>query len=400
MVVPRPALGAGPFGPADVTVIVPVRDRADELDGCLRAIGKSDPPAEVIVVDDGSHDATAIERVATAHRARLVRLDRNRGPAGARNRGLAEVTTALVGFVDCDVEVGDDWLSWLARFFSDDEMGLVAPRVSTPPVPAGASAWARYDSVRSPLDLGPRPGPVHAGSRVSYIPAAAILCRTEAVRSLGGFDDLLRVGEDVDLVWRMAEAGWRSWYAGDEGWVTHPVRPDLGAALRQRIAYGTSAAALDERHPGAVAPVAVSGWSAGVWAATAAGQPLVGLAVAGGNAVAMSRKLRFLAHPGVESARLVGRGHVGAGELLGRALVRPWFPFTIVAALVSRRARRVAVAAAVVPPLVEWARRRPPLDPVRWTACSLADDASYSVGVWWGCLRARSLRALRPSFRN
>ena len=109
------------------------------------------------------------------------------------------------------------------------------------------------------------------------------------------------------------------------------------------------------------------------------------LAVAGGTAVAMSRKLDFLDHPRVESARLVGRGHLGAGELIGRALVRPWFPFTVAAALVSRRARRVALAAAVVPPLVEWARRRPPLDPLRWTACSLADDVAYSVGVWRGC---------------
>jgi mycofactocin glycosyltransferase len=45
-------------------------------------------------------------------------------------------------------------------------------------------------------------------------------------------------------------------------------------------------------------------------------------------------------------------------------------------------------------------RRRPPLDPLRWTACSLADDLAYSVGVWRGCVRGRSLRALRPSFGN
>jgi mycofactocin system glycosyltransferase len=400
MLVPRPGLGAGPFRPGDVTVVVPVHDRPDELDACLRAIGKSDEAAEVIVVDDGSHDATAIERVAAVHRARLVRMDRNRGPAGARNRGLAEVTTPLVAFVDSDVEVGDDWLSWLVRFFADDEMGLVAPRVTTPPVPAGAPAWVRYEAVRSPLDLGPRPGPVSAGSRVGYVPAAAILCRTETVRSLGGFDDLMRVGEDVDLVWRTADAGRRSWYAGDDGWVTHPVRPDVGAALRQRIAYGSSAAALDLRHPGAVAPLTVSGWSVVVWASVASGHPLVGLAVAGGNTWAMSRKVGFLTHPELEAARLVGRGHLGAGELVARALIRPWFPLTIAAALTSRRARRIAVAAAIVPPLLEWTRRRPRLDPLRWTACSLADDLAYSVGVWRGCARARSFRALRPSFRN
>jgi hypothetical protein len=201
-------------------------------------------------------------------------------------------------------------------------------------------------------------------------------------------------------VWRITEAGWRSWYAGDDGWVTHPVRPDVGAALRQRIAYGSSAAALDLRHPGAVAPLAVSGWSVAVWAAVASGHPLTGLAIAGGNAWAMSRKVDFLSRPQLEATRLVGRGHLGAGELVGRALVRPWFPLTIAAALTSRRARRVAVAAALVPPLVEWTRRRPRLDPLRWTAFSLADDLAYSVGVWRGCVRARSFRSLRPSFGN
>jgi mycofactocin system glycosyltransferase len=296
--------------------------------------------------------------------------------------------------------VGEEWLAWLSRHFDDDRMGLVAPRVTAPPASRDAPAWVRYEAVRSSLDLGRRPGPIQAGSRIGYVPAAAIVCRTAAVREVGGFDDLLRVGEDVDLVWRMSEAGWRCWYAGDEGWVTHSLRPDAAAALHQRVTYGTSAAPLDLRHPGAVAPLAVSGWSVGVWVAVAAGHPLAGLAVAVGNVIAMARKLSFLQRPGKESARLVGRGHLWAGELLGRALVRPWFPLTAAAALVSRRARRVALAALVVPPLLEWMRRRPPIDPVRWTACSVADDVAYSVGVWKGCWRERSLRPLRPSLRN
>ena len=71
---------------------------------------------------------------------------------------------------------------------------------------------ARYDAEHSPLDLGPEPARVRAGTRVSYVPAAAIVCRVDAIREIGGFDEALRFGEDVDLVWRLDAAGWRCRY--------------------------------------------------------------------------------------------------------------------------------------------------------------------------------------------
>ena len=51
----------------------------------------------------------------------------------------------------------------------------------------------------------------------------------------------------------------------------------------------------------------------------------------------------------------------------------------------------------LAPPLVEWWRRRPGLDPVRWSLASIADDVAYGAGVWAGCLRARSFGPLVPS---
>jgi hypothetical protein len=206
------------------------------------------------------------------------------------------------------------------------------------------------------------------------------------------------VGEDVDLCWRLADAGWSAWYAGDEAWVVHNDRGERSTWVdwaRRRFDYGTSAGPLDQRHPGQVAPLSLSGWSVGTWAAVAAGHPVAAAAVVGGTAAALVRKLDFVDEKR-EVAALAVRGNLGAGELIGRALIRPWFPFTAAAALVSRRARRVALAAAVVPPLMEWVRRRPPIDPVRWTVLSIADDVAYSAGVWAGALRSRSVGALRP----
>ena len=53
-------------------------------------------------------------------------------------------------------------------------------------------------------------------------------------------------------------------------------------------------------------------------------------------------------------------------------------------------------AAVVVPGLSEWFERRPAIDPARFTALRLADDLAYAAGVWTGCARERSARALLP----
>ena len=95
------------------------------------------------------------------------------------------------------------------------------------PAPARRSSTATTSLAR-PLDLGPVEGRVRARTRVSYVPAAAVVVRTTPSGEVGGFDEDLRVGEDVDLVWRLDEAGWRCRYEPAAA-VTHAVRPRLGA---------------------------------------------------------------------------------------------------------------------------------------------------------------------------
>jgi hypothetical protein len=50
--------------------------------------------------------------------------------------------------------------------------------------------------------------------------------------------------------------------------------------------------------------------------------------------------------------------------------------------------------------VVDWIRERPPIDPLRWTAFRLGDDAAYGTGVWVGCIQERVAEPLLPSFRN
>jgi hypothetical protein len=178
----------------------------------------------------------------------------------------------------------------------------------------------------------------------------------------------------------------------------HPDR--LAPLLARRFDYGTSAAPLARRHPGTLAPLGVSGWSALVWSLVGAGHPLAGGGVAAVTAIALARKLRALDQPFVEAVRLAGTGHLAAGRLLASTLLRAWWPVAIATALVSRRARRVLVVATVIQALVEWRERGPDLDAVRWVALSIADDTAYCAGVWAGCIDERIAEPLVPTFRN
>ncbi|MEO7556467.1 MAG: mycofactocin biosynthesis glycosyltransferase MftF [Acidimicrobiales bacterium] len=385
----HPVPGPSLFPQVDVTVVVPVRDAVDGLAHTLGALG---PVAEVIVVDDGSRDARGVAAVVAGHGARLLRHDDSVGPAAARNAGWVLAESPVVAFVDADCVPASGWLPPLLAHLDDPAVAAVAPRIT----PAGGhGALGAYEAARSPLDLGVRSGPVRPRSWVPYVPTAALVVRRSALVELDGFDGALRYGEDVDLVWRLGDAGWTVRYEPTVE-VTHPVRASWPAWVAQRVAYGSAAAPLARRHPRSIAPLVVGAWSAVVWLLAGLGLRKAALSTVAVTTALLVPRLRGLERPAVEAARLAGSGHLRAGRAVADAVRRPWWPLALVAALVSRRARRGVALAVVVPPLVEWARRRPPLDPLRWTALRLVDDIAYGIGVWVGCGRERSLAALCP----
>ncbi|HEX4731748.1 MAG TPA: glycosyltransferase, partial [Solirubrobacterales bacterium] len=139
----HPLPGDGEGDPM-VTAIVPVLDGGEWLGGLVAALAAEGP---VIVVDDGSRDGSAAR--AEAAGARILRHPTRRGPAAARNTGLAAATSELVAFVDADCEVAPDWRRGLGGLFAaDPDLALLAPRVRSAP---GHSPLARYEERGSPL---------------------------------------------------------------------------------------------------------------------------------------------------------------------------------------------------------------------------------------------------------
>jgi mycofactocin glycosyltransferase len=395
---PRPpALATRP----DVTVVIPVRDRPELLDRCLTVLGRRYP---VLVVDDGSQDPAAVAGVATRHRATLHRRPVNGGPAAARNTGLAGVTSELVAFCDSDCVPDAGWIERLAAHLADPAVAVAAPRIQ--PV-AGGLTWAdRYSAAGSSLDMGGQEGRVAPGSRLSYVPSAALLARLTALNAVaapGVFDPELRLGEDVDLVWRLHTAGWRIRYE-PAAVVRHHEPESWRGLLARRFRYGTSAAPLALRHPGQSEPLLLYPWPALTVAGLLARRPaLAGLGFAG-SVLAMRAALHRAGLPdrGVLPAMLRATQQTWLG--IGRYSCQFATP-VLAAALVApggrparRWGRRAAAASLLLgPSLTAWAGQRPDLDPVRFMLAHLADDVAYGAGVWAGALRARTTIPVRPA---
>lgn len=373
----------------DLTVVVPTYgEPVDRIAALVSEFGS----LPVVVVDDGAPIPLDTARVGR----RVLRLPVNAGPGAARNAGLALVETPFVLFLDADASIGLPALHRLLALARDERVAAVAPRVHAPS--SASTALERYEAVRSPLDMGPNPALVRAGTRVSYVPAAVLLCRTAAIRAVGGFDESLRYGEDVDLVWRLADAGGAVRY--DPGALArHTVRPSVREALRQRYRYGTAAGPLAARHPGALAPVRITRWSGAAWATLAFGHPLVAAALAAAGGAPLARKLA--APDGRRrwaiAARVTATGNLHAGRQLADAVTGVWLPAALAAAVVSRRARRILLAAVVVPAGLEWIGRRPRIDPGRYLLLRTLERAAYGVGVARSAVEAADPGALLPT---
>jgi mycofactocin glycosyltransferase len=375
-----------------VTVLVPAFNRVERLEDCLRSLEGTD----VVVIDDASHDPAAMRRTVESHDARLLRHETNCGPAAARNTGIAAAQSPFLAFVDSDCVVGRGWLDHLLPHFEDPLVGAVAPRVR--PLIRKRSVLGRHENARSALDMGSRPEQVRPGARLGFLPSAALVVRRAAL-GLSGFDEALRVGEDVDLVWRLIDAGWQIRYEpGAEVW--HEPRLRLIDWITRRFEYGTSAADLHYRHPGRLAPARLSTWNLASLTLLIARRPLSAALVSTVAAGLLGRRLRRAG--GVAMAgTVVGKGLFADAVAVGHALRREWWPLGWFAlATVGRSRLSTAAAFCMLGPIaLEWVRHRPDIDPVRYAGLRLAEDAAYGSGVIASAWRARSAAPLRPEVR-
>jgi mycofactocin glycosyltransferase len=369
----------------DVDVVVPVRDDVESLGTLLESLRG----LHVTVVDDASRDATAVTQCAERFGAQVVRLDENRGPGSARNTGARATSRPLLWFIDVDVVFDNarDVLARLQAHFEDPLEGAVAARSRGA---RGTSMRDRFEEQFSPLDMGDRSALVIPNAIVHFVPSACVLVRRSSFGD--GFDESLRYGEDVDLVWRLHDQGWLVRYVADVV-VNHRARSSWRGWWGQRIRYGQSSSELAKRHGSRLAPFRADTWTLLAWTTALVGKPMVGLRII--DAARDQLRERMFAttdNADLVAGELVGRGMVRAGPLMARAAVRTFGILILLSALHPRLRRRAFILFAVGT-AYRWrsARLRVADIPI-----GVADDVAYGTGVMSGAVRSRSLGALKP----
>jgi mycofactocin system glycosyltransferase len=397
----RPATnGAWPA----VSVVVPARGRPAALAACLASLGRVRYPAgclDVLVVDDGSDPPVRVP-----DGVRLVRLPESLGPGAARNAGAREGRGELIAFIDSDCVAEPAWLERLVPELADPDVAAAGGRV----LGVRDATWLeRYEAARSPLDLGTARASARPQEPVPYLVTANVVVRRAAFEAVGGFDESLRCGEDVDLSWRLSAAGHRLVYRPSAR-VGHRHRGRIREFTQTRARYAASEAALLRRHP-----------DAGRWLGFSPGMAAVALGAVGAltrrrrllaaAAVVMGFEVATTAHRltalGVSPHRSVPallRGQVGGLYHAARQLTRYYGLPAALLALASGRTRWRLLAglalAELAPAAADWWRLRPRLELPLFLLAHALDDLSYQTGVLLGCLRERTLAPLRVELRG
>jgi GT2 family glycosyltransferase len=238
-----------------VSVIVCTHNGASTLAECLEGVrGLSYPDFELIVVDDGSGDDSAA--IAHTHGATVVAMD-HCGLSAARNAGVERSTGAIVAFLDDDAFPDPDWLRYLAAALREDgHAGVGGPNL---PPEDGAVAEC--------VAAAPG-GPIHvliSDREAEHVPGCNMAFRKAALEGIGGFDERFRVaGDDVDVCWRLQEAGWTLGFSAGAV-VMHRRRDSIRRYLKQQYGYGKAEALLERKWPSRYNQVGSSRWSGRIY---------------------------------------------------------------------------------------------------------------------------------------
>lgn len=229
----------------DISVIIPVYNCSKTIEKCLDSLSSLEyPNYEIIIVDDGSTDDTA-KICQSYHQTKVIRTV-NGGPSRARNIGVREATGEIVAFTDGDCIVHRRWLNELANGFSREDIACVGGNQISPP---DETDFGRYvQETFSVLGFATSYMKTHTNmTETRHNPSCNSAYRKSLFEKVGGFDELLWPGEDVDLDYRLNQLGY-TLIRNPEAIVKH-YRPqslsELGSMMQR---YGGSAFLLLKKY--------------------------------------------------------------------------------------------------------------------------------------------------------
>jgi GT2 family glycosyltransferase len=224
----------------------------DPMEALLR---QTYPDYEVIVVNDGSTDG--LLDIVSGYPFKIIDSV-NMGLSYARNLGIQASTGEIVAYLDDDSFPDPDWLWYIAYFLKTTDYAAVGgPNI----IPENSGFVAQC------VDYTPGT-PTHilvTDQEAEHIPGCNMAFRKDWLEKIGGFDPRFRVaGDDVDLCWRIQEAGGKIGFAPG-AYVWHHRRCEIRRFWKQQQGYGKAEALLENKWPERFNQVGHMSWSGKIY---------------------------------------------------------------------------------------------------------------------------------------
>lgn len=301
-----------------VSIIIPAHNAEATLAECLEAcLAQTCPETEIVVVDDGSTDATS--RIARQYPVHYIRQEQS-GPAAARNCGAREAQGAFLVYTDSDCVPETGWVEHLLERFDEDTAAVGGTYTNA------EAGNLLADFVHEEIMMRHET----FTSEVDFLGSFNVAYRREAFETAGGFDEDFKAasGEDNDLAYRLQEYG-RLRFA-PEARVAHHHPTRLGPYLRTQGRHGFWRVKLYTKHPKRASGDRYA--------------PMFDL-IAPQYALTLTLLLFLVV---LLAAAVVAAGGVAAGLLVAVAAVLAASPYLVqrltVAYRIARRAHRAALA--------------------------------------------------------
>jgi GT2 family glycosyltransferase len=230
-----------------VCVVVAAYNAEATLAACLDSLAGLDYPrdrAELVCVDNASTDTTARILAAYSGRVRACR-EPKRGPAAARNHGIALTRSDVVALTDADCTVDPAWLRHLVAPLAAREVGVAGGRILSRRPCNWIEAFGErvHDHARALQEFSS-----------PYCITMNWAARREVLEAVGAFDPELLRASDVDWSWRLGAAGYRFAYV-PEAIVYHRNERTPWGLVYEGYTHAVNAVPLRARHAGPLAAV-------------------------------------------------------------------------------------------------------------------------------------------------